>query len=144
MSGSLAVPPPLGVNCSSLRGTAWGCLSGCPWGGLCSRPLPHLSCQKTLNNDLGPGWRDKLEYFEERPFAAASIGQVHLARTKGGREVAMKIQVGARCMRPSSGALQCWGVRTPHPCVPPLRGGAWVLAFPSPAPGQHWALGSTH
>lgn len=51
--------------------------------------------QKTLNNDLGPNWRDKLEYFEERPFAAASIGQVHLARMKGGREVAMKIQVGA-------------------------------------------------
>lgn len=31
--------------------------------------------------------------FEERPFAAASIGQVHLARMKDGREVAMKIQV---------------------------------------------------
>lgn len=63
--------------------------------GLCLRPLPGLSLQKTLNSDLGPNWRDKLEYFEERPFAAASIGQVHLARMKGGREVAMKIQVGA-------------------------------------------------
>jgi len=51
----------------------------------------HL--QKTLNNDLGPNWRDKLESFEERPFAAASIGQVHLARLKNGKEVAMKIQV---------------------------------------------------
>lgn len=50
--------------------------------------------QKTLNNDLGPNWRDKLEFFEERPFAAASIGQVHLARLKNGTEVAMKIQVG--------------------------------------------------
>ncbi|PKU41000.1 chaperone activity of bc1 complex- mitochondrial [Limosa lapponica baueri] len=48
--------------------------------------------QKTLNNDLGPNWRDKLESFEERPFAAASIGQVHLARLKNGKEVAMKIQ----------------------------------------------------
>uniref|UniRef100_A0A803SM10 Atypical kinase COQ8A, mitochondrial n=1 Tax=Anolis carolinensis TaxID=28377 RepID=A0A803SM10_ANOCA len=47
---------------------------------------------KTLNNDLGPNWRDKLEFFEERPFAAASIGQVHLARLKNGKEVAMKIQ----------------------------------------------------
>lgn len=55
----------------------------------------RLSLQKTLNSDLGPNWRDKLEYFEERPFAAASIGQVHLARMKDGREVAMKIQVGA-------------------------------------------------
>uniref|UniRef100_A0A7N6FCA8 Atypical kinase COQ8A, mitochondrial n=1 Tax=Anabas testudineus TaxID=64144 RepID=A0A7N6FCA8_ANATE len=46
----------------------------------------------SLNSDLGPNWRDKLESFEERPFAAASIGQVHLARMKDGREVAMKIQ----------------------------------------------------
>lgn len=49
--------------------------------------------QKTVVGDLGPNWQDKLEYFEERPFAAASIGQVHLARMKDGREVAMKIQV---------------------------------------------------
>nr|KAF6492485.1 hypothetical protein HJG59_009677 [Molossus molossus] len=35
---------------------------------------------------------DKLQYFEDRPFAAASIGQVHLARIKGRHEVAMKIQ----------------------------------------------------
>ncbi|OBS78600.1 hypothetical protein A6R68_19006 [Neotoma lepida] len=54
--------------------------------------MPLKQMTKTLNNDLGPQWRDKLEYFEERPFAAASIGQVHLARLKGGREVAMKIQ----------------------------------------------------
>ncbi|KAK7815287.1 hypothetical protein U0070_019131 [Myodes glareolus] len=54
--------------------------------------MPLKQMTKTLNNDLGPQWRDKLEYFEERPFAAASIGQVHLARMKGGREVAMKIQ----------------------------------------------------
>uniref|UniRef100_A0A8C3VS59 Atypical kinase COQ8A, mitochondrial n=1 Tax=Catagonus wagneri TaxID=51154 RepID=A0A8C3VS59_9CETA len=54
--------------------------------------MPLKQMTKTLNNDLGPSWRDKLEYFEERPFAAASIGQVHLARMKGGREVAMKIQ----------------------------------------------------
>ncbi|XP_074078933.1 atypical kinase COQ8A, mitochondrial [Macrotis lagotis] len=54
--------------------------------------MPLKQMTKTLNNDLGPNWRDKLEYFEERPFAAASIGQVHLARMKDGREVAMKIQ----------------------------------------------------
>ncbi|XP_022435091.1 atypical kinase COQ8A, mitochondrial [Delphinapterus leucas] len=54
--------------------------------------MPLKQMTKTLNNDLGPSWRDKLEYFEERPFAAASIGQVHLARMKGGHEVAMKIQ----------------------------------------------------
>uniref|UniRef100_A0A7N6AVS8 Atypical kinase COQ8A, mitochondrial n=1 Tax=Anabas testudineus TaxID=64144 RepID=A0A7N6AVS8_ANATE len=47
---------------------------------------------KDYELDLGPNWRDNLEYFEEKPFAAASIGQVHLARLKDGREVAMKIQ----------------------------------------------------
>ncbi|KAM3931876.1 atypical kinase COQ8A, mitochondrial isoform 1-T2 [Leptodactylus fuscus] len=54
--------------------------------------MPIKQMTKTLNADLGYNWRDKLEFFEERPFAAASIGQVHLARLKDGREVAMKIQ----------------------------------------------------
>uniref|UniRef100_A0A672SD13 Atypical kinase COQ8A, mitochondrial n=1 Tax=Sinocyclocheilus grahami TaxID=75366 RepID=A0A672SD13_SINGR len=54
--------------------------------------MPIKQMMKALNNDLCPNWRDKLDMFEERPFAAASIGQVHLARMKDGREVAMKIQ----------------------------------------------------
>uniref|UniRef100_UPI0037E74B43 atypical kinase COQ8A, mitochondrial isoform X2 n=1 Tax=Semicossyphus pulcher TaxID=241346 RepID=UPI0037E74B43 len=54
--------------------------------------MPIKQMTKALNSDLGFNWRDKLESFEERPFAAASIGQVHLARMKDGREVAMKIQ----------------------------------------------------
>uniref|UniRef100_A0A8C9VSA7 Atypical kinase COQ8A, mitochondrial n=1 Tax=Scleropages formosus TaxID=113540 RepID=A0A8C9VSA7_SCLFO len=54
--------------------------------------MPIKQMMKALNSDLGPHWRDKLDFFEERPFAAASIGQVHLARMKDGREVAMKIQ----------------------------------------------------
>lgn len=54
--------------------------------------MPTKQMMKVIYNDLGPNWRDKLEYFKERPFAAASIGQVHLAKMKDGREVAMKIQ----------------------------------------------------
>ncbi|XP_068577950.1 atypical kinase COQ8A, mitochondrial isoform X2 [Cebidichthys violaceus] len=54
--------------------------------------MPPKQMMKAIDGDLGPNWRDKLEYFEEKPFAAASIGQVHLARLKDGREVAMKIQ----------------------------------------------------
>ncbi|XP_036397944.1 atypical kinase COQ8A, mitochondrial [Megalops cyprinoides] len=54
--------------------------------------MPTKQMLKAISSDLGPNWRDKLEFFEERPFAAASIGQVHLARMKDGREVAMKIQ----------------------------------------------------
>lgn len=103
--------------------------------------LPDPSHQKTLNNDLGPGWRDKLEYFEERPFAAASIGQVHLARMKGGREVAMKIQVGSRCVHPRPGELRRARLRpcrvgASAPCTPArtprLRGNAWVCSAPDP------------
>uniref|UniRef100_A0A668AWM0 Atypical kinase COQ8A, mitochondrial n=1 Tax=Myripristis murdjan TaxID=586833 RepID=A0A668AWM0_9TELE len=54
--------------------------------------MPTKQMMKAISSDLGPNWRDKLEYFEEKPFAAASIGQVHLAKMKDGREVAMKIQ----------------------------------------------------
>ncbi|XP_075940724.1 atypical kinase COQ8A, mitochondrial-like isoform X1 [Anarhichas minor] len=54
--------------------------------------MPIKQMTNALNSDLGPNWRNKLESFEERPFAAASIGQVHLAKMKDGREVAMKIQ----------------------------------------------------
>ncbi|TKS76032.1 Atypical kinase COQ8A, mitochondrial [Collichthys lucidus] len=37
--------------------------------------MPIKQMTKALNSDLGPNWRDKLESFEDRPFAAASIGQ---------------------------------------------------------------------
>ena len=37
---------------------------------------------------------DKFEVFEKTPFAAASIGQVHMAQLKGSNEkIAVKIQV---------------------------------------------------
>lgn len=49
--------------------------------------------QKVLEEELGAGWRDKLLSFEDKPFAAASIGQVHHGVLKDGREIAMKIQV---------------------------------------------------
>ncbi|XP_023807429.1 atypical kinase COQ8A, mitochondrial isoform X1 [Oryzias latipes] len=54
--------------------------------------MPTKQMMKVISGDLGPNWREELEFFEERPFAAASIGQVHLGRLKDGREVAMKIQ----------------------------------------------------
>lgn len=49
--------------------------------------------QKVLEEDLGPDWQEKLLSFEEKPFAAASIGQVHHGVLKDGREIAIKIQV---------------------------------------------------
>lgn len=49
--------------------------------------------QKVLVSELGEDWQDKFEQFDDKPFAAASIGQVHKGKLKDGREVAMKIQV---------------------------------------------------
>ncbi|PIK54381.1 putative aarF domain-containing protein kinase 4 [Apostichopus japonicus] len=54
--------------------------------------MPLWQMEKVLQKELGEDWRQSLESFEEKPFAAASIGQVHLATLKDGREVAMKIQ----------------------------------------------------
>ncbi|XP_068172727.1 atypical kinase COQ8B, mitochondrial isoform X2 [Antennarius striatus] len=54
--------------------------------------MPTWQMNKVLEEELGPGWRDKLLSFEDRPFAAASIGQVHHGVLKDGREVAMKVQ----------------------------------------------------
>ncbi|XP_075043131.1 atypical kinase COQ8B, mitochondrial [Mixophyes fleayi] len=54
--------------------------------------MPSWQMTKVLAEELGSNWREKLAYFEEKPFAAASIGQVHHARLLDGREVAMKIQ----------------------------------------------------
>lgn len=54
--------------------------------------MPTKQMMKVISSELGPDWRRRLEYFEEKPFAAASIGQVHLGRLPDGREVAMKIQ----------------------------------------------------
>ena len=60
-------------------------------------PLPAASVHKVLAEQLGPQWRRKFVEFEDRPAAAASIGQVHRAlwRERGrgpGRPVAVKIQ----------------------------------------------------
>uniref|UniRef100_A0A8D0A5N0 Coenzyme Q8B n=1 Tax=Sander lucioperca TaxID=283035 RepID=A0A8D0A5N0_SANLU len=54
--------------------------------------MPAWQMNKVLVEELGPGWREKLSSFEDKPFAAASIGQVHHGVLKDGREIAMKIQ----------------------------------------------------
>lgn len=49
-------------------------------------------CDSEASNDPGPDWMSKFEEFDMRPFASASIGQVHKAKTKTGMDVAVKIQ----------------------------------------------------
>ena len=45
-----------------------------------------------MTKEVGADWRSKFLEFEERPFAAASIGQVHRGILEDGREVAVKLQ----------------------------------------------------
>ncbi|XP_071961910.1 atypical kinase COQ8B, mitochondrial-like [Antedon mediterranea] len=54
--------------------------------------MPARQMIGVLKKELGDDWRSKVGSFEEKPFAAASIGQVHLATLHDGTEVAMKIQ----------------------------------------------------
>lgn len=46
-----------------------------------------------LESEIGEDWRDHFEWVEEKAIATASIGQVHKAKLKDGREVALKIQL---------------------------------------------------
>lgn len=55
-------------------------------------PLPSAVVHRVLDAELGEKWREEFEFFDDKPAAAASIGQVHRARWKDGREVAVKIQ----------------------------------------------------
>lgn len=54
--------------------------------------MPRHQLEKALVAELGSNWKDKLDSFEYAPIAAASIGQVHAARTKDGRSIVMKVQ----------------------------------------------------
>jgi predicted unusual protein kinase regulating ubiquinone biosynthesis (AarF/ABC1/UbiB family) len=55
-------------------------------------PLPAATVHRVLAEGLGDDWRDLFESFNDRPAAAASIGQVHKAVWNDGRTVAVKIQ----------------------------------------------------
>jgi predicted unusual protein kinase regulating ubiquinone biosynthesis (AarF/ABC1/UbiB family) len=58
------------------------------------RDAPTVSARvmyETLDGDI-PDWRQRITEIDDKPLAAASIGQVHRARLNDGREVAIKIQ----------------------------------------------------
>ncbi|RZF39889.1 hypothetical protein LSTR_LSTR010517 [Laodelphax striatellus] len=54
--------------------------------------MPPWQVEKAMKSELGADWRSRFASFEMRPFAAASIGQVHPGVLHDGTEVAVKIQ----------------------------------------------------
>ncbi len=55
-------------------------------------PHPFEDIRARLCDELGKTPEEMFEYFERRPIASASIGQVHLARLPDGTKVAVKVQ----------------------------------------------------
>jgi predicted unusual protein kinase regulating ubiquinone biosynthesis (AarF/ABC1/UbiB family) len=72
------LPPELGDILGRLRSDA--------------RAMPKTQVMQMLDTHWGAVWRDQFERFSFTPIAAASIGQVHMAHTKDGRRLAVKIQ----------------------------------------------------
>ena len=56
------------------------------------RPFPLADVEKVVEEDLGLSVGQLFTDFEERPVAAASIGQVHRATLPNGKRVAVKVQ----------------------------------------------------
>jgi predicted unusual protein kinase regulating ubiquinone biosynthesis (AarF/ABC1/UbiB family) len=46
-------------------------------------PMGWAFVKRRMRAELGPDWQDKFDSFEHAPTAAASLGQVHKARSLG-------------------------------------------------------------
>jgi predicted unusual protein kinase regulating ubiquinone biosynthesis (AarF/ABC1/UbiB family) len=78
LEGEGLLPPELAQALESLRSQA--------------APMPAEQLHRALGRAFGAGWERRFAEFDETPIASASIGQVHRARTRDGRDLALKVQ----------------------------------------------------
>ncbi len=55
-------------------------------------PMGWAFVKRRMTSELGAGWEKRFENFEHQPAAAASLGQVHRARSLDGDDLACKLQ----------------------------------------------------
>jgi predicted unusual protein kinase regulating ubiquinone biosynthesis (AarF/ABC1/UbiB family) len=55
-------------------------------------PMGWAFVKRRMTAELGSGWQGKFAEFEHKPAAAASLGQVHRARSLDGKPLAVKLQ----------------------------------------------------
>lgn len=78
MDGGDFLPPELADILAALRSSGFA--------------MPEAQLDEVLKEAFGTEFERKLRDFDRRPFAAASIGQVHRVKTRDGRDAVLKIQ----------------------------------------------------